>query len=247
MRKIKKVMNAKFKILILILIILQSCSIQKRQHFKGYTFHWRKASTKIETVKKIDNDTSNLSQIAIQNVNLTNDFTLKNETSNINLSKGEIENQVKHKLLPNDTLQCDKILLKDGNEISGKVLEISQKEVKYKKCNNIDGPLNITDKKNVFMITYANGTKDIFKDEPVEKEENSTNSNNSSNKRVNGFALTGFILSLVGFSVLALIFCAIGNKQIQDNPNRYTGKGFAAAGTILGIIWLFVLIIILLL
>ena len=38
---------------------------------------------------------------------------------------------------------CDLIYLQDGNEISAKVSEITDTDVKYKKCNNLTGP-NIT-------------------------------------------------------------------------------------------------------
>ena len=62
--------------------------------------------------------------------------------------------------------------------------------------------------------------------------------------KVNGMALAGFILSLVGLGGLGIIFSAIGLSQINKNPQKYTGKGFAIAGLVLGILeFLFVVII----
>jgi len=56
----------------------------------------------------------------------------------------------------------DFIVLKTGDEIKSKVIEISQTEIKYKKFDNPDGPTISMDKQTVFMIRYANGTKDII-------------------------------------------------------------------------------------
>lgn len=59
----------------------------------------------------------------------------------------------------------DFIILKTGDEIESKVLEITHSEVKYKKFTNPDGPTYSLEKSKIFMIKYASGDKDIFKDE----------------------------------------------------------------------------------
>lgn len=57
----------------------------------------------------------------------------------------------------------DKITLKTGDEIFGKVLEINDTEIKYKKDVNPDGgPTRILYKYEVFSIRYENGTKEFF-------------------------------------------------------------------------------------
>lgn len=63
----------------------------------------------------------------------------------------------------------DMILKKTGDEIAAKVSEISPKEIKYKNFDNLDGPIHILSKSEVFMIRYENGSKDIFTEEEVEK------------------------------------------------------------------------------
>lgn len=62
---------------------------------------------------------------------------------------------------------CDNIILKDGTEISGIVKEISQTELRYKKCSNLDAPTFTINKSKVLMIQYRNGTKDIITNESV--------------------------------------------------------------------------------
>jgi len=56
----------------------------------------------------------------------------------------------------------DIIVRRNGEEIESKVIEITPAEIKYKKLDNLDGPLFTINKSDVFMIMYANGTKDIF-------------------------------------------------------------------------------------
>lgn len=56
----------------------------------------------------------------------------------------------------------DVIFKKNGDEISAKILEVGVTEVKYKQFNNQDGPLYTILKTDIFMIKYANGTKEVF-------------------------------------------------------------------------------------
>jgi len=56
----------------------------------------------------------------------------------------------------------DFIIKKNGDEISAKVQEVGTTEIKYKKFDNQDGPNYSILKTEVFMIKYANGTKEVF-------------------------------------------------------------------------------------
>jgi len=58
--------------------------------------------------------------------------------------------------------ECDNIILKDGKEISAKILEITPKLIKYKKCDNLDGPLFSINKSDVMMIRYSNGDNETI-------------------------------------------------------------------------------------
>lgn len=65
-------------------------------------------------------------------------------------------------LMANITFAQDLIVLKTGDEISSKVLEVTSDVVKYKKWTNQEGPTYSSTKAEIFMIKYANGTKDVF-------------------------------------------------------------------------------------
>jgi FtsH-binding integral membrane protein len=55
-------------------------------------------------------------------------------------------------------------------------------------------------------------------------------------RKTNGFAIAGFVLSLLGCTgLLGLIFSAISLSQFKKDPNQ-DGKALAIAGLIIGII-----------
>ncbi|MDC6470880.1 NINE protein, partial [Flavobacteriales bacterium] len=58
---------------------------------------------------------------------------------------------------------CDELIMMDGTEISAKILEITTNEIKYKKCDNIDGPIFTKTLSSVFKIKYSNGTSQLIK------------------------------------------------------------------------------------
>jgi hypothetical protein len=56
----------------------------------------------------------------------------------------------------------DLITKKNGEDLKVKVLEVNISEIKYKKFDNLNGPIFSILKSEVLIIRYENGTKDIF-------------------------------------------------------------------------------------
>ncbi|MCW3071062.1 MAG: hypothetical protein JWO44_952 [Bacteroidetes bacterium] len=56
----------------------------------------------------------------------------------------------------------DNIIKRNGEEIKAKVVEVGTTEIKYKKFEKQNGPTYVIEKKDVFMIKYEDGTKDIL-------------------------------------------------------------------------------------
>ena len=56
----------------------------------------------------------------------------------------------------------DTLIRRNGDELAVKVLEITPAEVKYRRTDNPDGPLISVWRTDVFMIRYANGTKEVL-------------------------------------------------------------------------------------
>jgi len=64
--------------------------------------------------------------------------------------------------------QAQDLLTKtNGEELLVKVLEITPSEVSYKRADNPDGPLIKMRRNDVFMIRYANGSKEVLQTGPA--------------------------------------------------------------------------------
>jgi len=60
------------------------------------------------------------------------------------------------------SLAQDRVLMKSGEEIEVSILEVTSSEITYKKISMPDGPIYRVEKAEVFMIKFANGTKEVF-------------------------------------------------------------------------------------
>ncbi len=58
----------------------------------------------------------------------------------------------------------DIITKRNGDEIKAKIIEVGTDDVKFKKFDNIDGPLFVVSKSDIIFIKYENGSKEIFED-----------------------------------------------------------------------------------
>ncbi|MBI4645517.1 MAG: hypothetical protein HY738_02710 [Bacteroidia bacterium] len=71
----------------------------------------------------------------------------------------------------NTVFAQDIIVLKNGDEVKAKVMEVGIDSIKYKAFNNLEGlPVSIS-KAEIFMIKYENGSKESFKQTIVAKQE----------------------------------------------------------------------------
>ncbi len=214
----------KKSIFILPILFLLSCSIQKRHYQKGFYV----SNSNYKHSLKIKDRVIEKQEI-------------KNEKTDLNFFASALPEIVipKHQSLPAidpDTL-CDIIVLKNGDDIKAKVLEISPIEIKYKKCLSPDGPLYVVKKMDVFMIKYANGTKDVIDVEKTNepnntKEEIVPDTSYTGPKTLHPKAKSALIFAWFGLiPILGILACikAIVDagdalKDIKQNPNRYTGE-----------------------
>jgi hypothetical protein len=139
---------------------------------------------------------------------------------------------------------CDTIFLKSGGLLLGKVEEIGQTEIKYRKCNNLTGPIISIAKSEVTTIHYSNGTRDFFdpSDAYIPNRTIPTY-NNTAVLKTEGLGIAGFISGLVGLFIagiplgaIGVVFGAISLSKIKKQPQRFKGKGFAIASIIIGLI-----------
>ena len=76
----------------------------------------------------------------------------------------------------------DVIVLRDGDVIQSKVLEVGEDGVKYKKWSNVDGPTYSMSIANILAINYQNGTKDNFANYSVAKSDVAQSIDTAGNK-----------------------------------------------------------------
>lgn len=64
----------------------------------------------------------------------------------------------------------DTIRTISGDEIIAKVLEVNNKEIKYKKTSNINGPTYLLKKNEIISITYTNGETEVLLNSKTEEK-----------------------------------------------------------------------------
>lgn len=236
--------------LLLVMLMSTSCTWQKRVYRSGYTFFKtqhtpavkkeskRELAAKASAATQEENANPELyTALGKQIITERKPFTL--QTTPVTLdSCGDI------------------MVLQNGEEKKVKVLEISPKEVKYKPCSNLEGPVFVVNIEKVKSITYLNGTKEVFKvaTKPVVQEQkqpanyskprNGAPTNNGNENNV--MAILSFVSVCLFFLyftlVLALIFGIIALVQIKNNPGRYKNQWMAVVGVTIPAVLLIIMI-----
>ncbi len=122
----------------------------------------------------------------------------------------------------------DRITLKSGEEIRGRVEEVTTDLIKYKKEDNLNGPMYSIEKSRVFMIDYANGSREVF---------NQTSQSSAGAKDVNLATLPdgSFNFNPLGFLQLGPIIQY--EKRMSTNTVFAPYFRYAYLGLLTHIIW----------
>ncbi len=240
-------------ILIVSIVLLGSCTMEKRLYTGGYHIETKSKVHKKYNSKPQPIDNNIVSQgIVSESETYFND--VKNETSIVEASNNHQIEQIvvspdQNIQMVDDSAACDIIVLKDGDEISAKVIEVTTTDIKYQKCNSSSEVLYTISKQEVFLIKYPDGTKDVIKESPAISKENFINGTENTRqpeppKRSSVFGILSFIASLVGLFIFGIILApaAIIFGIIGMGPGRPL-KGLAIAGIIIGFISLIALLL----
>ncbi len=232
-----------------LLLLITNCTVQKRHYRKGYEVSFNK--TKTNTAKKEHALTKNTELLGnndyeLNNKELTNEVTATTE-NRITEPKKTFKTLIVEKRTSDS---CDVIKLRNGTTVTAKVLEINATEIKYKNCNNINGPLMIIDKNTAQSITYGNGFNEEFTatEKPIEPEKNKqpTQQHKAQSDEYDGYSIASLVCGVLGFifvlpAIAAIILGKIGERKTKENGTK--GKVLALVGKILG--WIVVGFIIL--
>jgi hypothetical protein len=251
-----------------IVLIIQACTIEKRHYRPGYNVQWRsrkEVNSKLDIPREKDLE-RNISASPV-------DEKAESVTASTETHIGNSALQFQPKLILSKSRAtsrteieiCDEVILKNGDTFQAKVIEIGVTEIKYKKCNNLEGPTVSILKSDVFLIKYANGTKEVFKEndnirpnESAEFRQIGSTKSEMWGTETNGNATASLVLGIIGLCLLPVIggilAVALGSsalKEIERNPNKYSMSTYktAKAGVVMGwisIAWamfLFILIL----
>ena len=164
-----KLLN-RLSIFILVIVAISSCSvnngfIQKRKYQKGYHLSMKKGikpATKSETAFISFSNAVEITKTKTKKGDLTLTASIGDKIEYTNpLTQGyKVKKDILSEIIVSTT--CDVIIFQNGDEVEAKVLEINEHEVKYRKCDNLDGPLLVVNKSKIFAIKYANGSKTVI-------------------------------------------------------------------------------------
>lgn len=148
----------------ILIIIISTCSVNKRRYLSGYDISFKKskietkAHSKTSAVEKSSNINDSINVVSINSNNSNEILASTNNKieSSLLMNKTSIINS--QKLTDN----CDNIIMRNGKEIKCVVSEVGLSEIKYKKCDNLNGPIYTVDKTEVLMIQYSNGSNEII-------------------------------------------------------------------------------------
>lgn len=181
---------------VLALVVLTSCSIQRRNYRSGFYIDWKNSTAQKEVTRK-----ENKQSLVPRSSAVTEVFVDKNSSrENITASLNETE------IIPVFTKtktyidNCDTIIFRDGTEVLAKVIEIGVTEIKYKNCDNQSGPTYVVDKNKVQFIVYSNGKVEQFKVEQQPSIANKYNENESSDRMALKMGRTSMIYGIIGMS-----------------------------------------------
>lgn len=199
--------------------VVSDYGIQKRKYRKGWFTNTQTPNltgnkvreANVEKSQQIITPVHKESQPAVVTHLPSSNFE-KNENKPTDTASNEqistSENSGQHK--PAENKPCDIIMLKNGDEIEAKVTEIGSSEIKYKQCNNQEGPVFTIIKQDVFKIKYANGTSTLISEISNQQKTPITlgSGTNASNDQFRGTkiaAIVGIILAILGFLVSPLL------------------------------------------
>jgi hypothetical protein len=133
--------------LFILALAITSCSVQKRHYMSGYsiTSHHKAKQKKSKAPLQAQEQDQVLASL--------HDEIVFKKNPPVNLSSTKDSSKTK---------ACDTIQFKSGEKVSAFVSEIGLSEIRYKKCNNPDGPTFVVSKSDVSKIKYSNGFEEVI-------------------------------------------------------------------------------------
>lgn len=261
-----KTMKKSILLCLITFLVFEGCTVKKRAYTKGYYIDWafmkRDKDYRTRTHKE-HQVVENAERLAVAEIETSEQkdgdgilvLAAADEKNGINFAKKSVFN-----LEP----ECgDVIVFRSGDSLKAKVLEITEDVIRYKRCDNLEGPLFTVSKGKVASIQYLNGLKEAFKAEATAVSSSGSVQATETKKpldrsraRIHPLALIAFIFAVLGFllpipfTIASLLIAPTALKRIAQWPARYKGESLVKAAKIVswiivGILTFFILLLIL--
>jgi TM2 domain-containing membrane protein YozV len=198
-----KTIKSLLTFILIIILFLPSCSIEKRVHLTGYHIDWKNSNQRKEISKFNSSPQQNsFTKNDAEQILIGEPFeNLSASTNNSQILPNKAITEINKKSI--DFNDCDIIILRNGAEIKAKVLEVGSTEIKYKNCDNQNGPTFTKIKADIFMIKYPNGTSTVMEETKTSSSNvtvnvNTTSQQNTSNKSLIVAVLLWLFLGVLG-------------------------------------------------
>jgi hypothetical protein len=213
-----------FYTILTLVIFLSACTVKKRSYQKGYYVDWvfkaKQQKTENQRQDQVTASGKKESKKLLDTPSPSEAITASTKAP----EKDEFFFETKPLLSNKDTCG-DVMTLKIGEEWKVKVLEINEETIKYKRCDNFDGPLYTIGKEKVYAITYTNGYKEVIVP-PVKKVEATKYQEKEYPSELLWATILPFVLGGIGLFI-GIHFALKSKKKILANPNRYKGLRLA--------------------
>jgi hypothetical protein len=170
-------MKTRLIIITLAIMGVMSCSVKKRHYRSGYHVEWAGKHGKVNKHK--ETGAGNHITGSYRNAEAEAPPVVKAPPADAPGKPTPPPAKVTPPSMPKPDDDCDILTYRNGEEVKAKIMEVGLHEIKYKKCDNPNGPTYTVKKDEVFMIKYSNGSKDIFKEEPKQPQYTQPNYNNN--------------------------------------------------------------------
>jgi hypothetical protein len=219
-------------VILIAVIMFAGCSLQKRRYQKGVYVEWNRHHQSGGEVglhkSKRTYAVSKEQEIKAHQPATVAPENAEHLTASAERGVPAIQSRkkpIKYQGIKADPDTCDVIVMKSGEEIRVKMLEVGVSEVRYHKCN-MGGAVYVSRKQDIFMVRYANGQKEVFNSSQPKSEPGVQKANT---KREHPQTMTVLLLAVLGWivgigSIPAII---IGNKalrEIKAQPDKYSGE-----------------------
>ena len=240
---------------------VSSCSIEKRQHLKGYHIDFRKPQKKEQLAEKTDRNTREAEPKVEVMPKPDRKLWLSSASDDLSTVL-EARPMTPEFFEPEendmDSVRCDRITFKDGEEIPASVLRVQGSYIYYRKCPGNAKEELVLNKSEVFMIVYSDGTKQVFEKQEASKQPDKSATEEEESENAEAMSIILGLLSLVAGGLSLLLFftiifgilfglvglgLGIGAMMLGRKGTTSTGKILGVIGLIISVLGLLISII----